>query len=594
MLGNKHLLVIPKTMQYKLLQWAHNHPTAGHAGQQKTLFRLSTRVHWGSMRKDIFSYVNACQECQQLKYMNMPTATPMQLHEVFEPWHTIGIDLMGPFPTTSRQKRFLLVIVDYFTRWVELFAMRTTTSIDIAQILINEVFSRYGLPKYILSDNGPQFVSNIFDDFCRSCGIKQKLTANYHPQTNMTERVNRTLKPMIAMFAQQSPHSWDKEIQKLAFAIRTSINETTGETPAFLMFGRDPRTPLDLIVGDPVEGIPSTAGEQAQIYEYRVNLINNLRSAFNTVREHSEVEKWNQKQEYDRHTSPRQFIIGDLVWVANTIARLGNNLINNKLQPKYQGPCRITKQLTPSTFIVQRLRDNVDLGAINVDRLKAYLRPLVNAQIESISDSDSQANSESETDTESDMADDTELPLGRTTQSRQQDIIDNVGTQTENMRLQPMPEGIGLDASLLTRDFATTTANPSDITPPENNQDIQHPGPKRKRSTVPNEDSDSIISRSFHTRQTTNDQEGQSPPSKKQRESIEDLHSFMTDSATTQQTTNNQSFQHSSSKRQREEPSEDLDSVSSDWSYPEHVTSDSEMRRSPSKRQRRMPARYQQ
>jgi hypothetical protein len=67
------------------------------------------------MRKDIFNYVAVCEDCQKFKYNNIPTATPMQLHEVFEPWHTIVIDIMDPFPATSRQKRFLLVIVDYFT-----------------------------------------------------------------------------------------------------------------------------------------------------------------------------------------------------------------------------------------------------------------------------------------------------------------------------------------------------------------------------------------------------------------------------------------------------------------------------------------------
>ena len=105
MLGNKHLLVIPKTMQNRLLNWAHNHPTGGHAGQQKTLFRLSSRVYWASMRKDIFNYVAACEDCQKFKYDNIPMATPMQLHEVLEPWHTIGIDIMGPFPQTARQKK---------------------------------------------------------------------------------------------------------------------------------------------------------------------------------------------------------------------------------------------------------------------------------------------------------------------------------------------------------------------------------------------------------------------------------------------------------------------------------------------------------
>ena len=376
-LGNKHLLVIPNTMQHKLLQWAHDHPTAGHAGQQKTLFRLSTRVYWASMRKDIYNYVAACSECQKFKYNNIPTATPMQLHEVLEPWHTIGIDIMGPFPITSRQKRFLLVIVDYFTRWVEVYPIRTTTSNIIAEVLINEVFARYGLPKYILSDNGPQFISNIFKEFCRSFTIERKFTANYHPQTNMTERVNRTLKPLIAIFAQEHPHSWDKEIHKLAFAIRTSVNETTGDTPAFLMFGRDPRIPLDLIVGDPIQGPPNTDIEQNQYQNYKLELMNNLQSAFNFVHEHSEIEKLNQKMQYDRHTTQREFAIGDLVWVATTAGQIGDSPTRSKLQPKYQGPCRIMEQLNPSTFIVQRISDNVNLGANNADRMKPYYIPQI-------------------------------------------------------------------------------------------------------------------------------------------------------------------------------------------------------------------------
>ena len=325
----------------------------------------------------IYKHVAACAECQKFKYNNIPTATPMQLHEVLEPWHTIGIDLMGPFPSTARQKRFLLVIVDYFTRWIEVFPMRATTSIEIAEVLVNQVFTRYGLPRYILSDNGPQFVSNLFDEFCRLMAIQRKFTANYHPQTNMTERVNRTLKPLIAIFAQEHPHSWDKEIQKLALAIRTSINETTGETPAFLMFGRDPIIPLDLIIGDPIQELPPVNAEQEQVQGYKNHLINNLRVAFNTVREHSEVEKISQKMKYDRHTTQREFKEGDLVWVATTAAQIGENSIRSKLQPIYQGPCRIMEKLAPSTFVVKRINDNVNLGATNADRLKPYYEPRI-------------------------------------------------------------------------------------------------------------------------------------------------------------------------------------------------------------------------
>ncbi|CAF2733325.1 unnamed protein product [Rotaria sp. Silwood2] len=193
---------------------------------------------------------------------------------------------MGPFPTTSRQKRFLLVVVDYFTHWVELFPVHTTTSINIAQILINEVFTRYGMPVYVLSDNGPQFISYLFRNFCETLGIQQKFTANYHPQTNLTGRINRTLKPMLAIFAESQPRSWDKEVSKLAFALRTAVNEATGETPAFLMFGRDPKIPLDLIVGEPTEGPPTTTIESIQINEYRNNLIHNLRCTYDLISEH--------------------------------------------------------------------------------------------------------------------------------------------------------------------------------------------------------------------------------------------------------------------------------------------------------------------
>jgi hypothetical protein len=107
----------------------------------------------------------------------------------------------------------------------------------------------------------------------------------------MTERVNRTLKAQIAIYAQRHPGLWDKEIQKLAFAIRTSINETTGDTPAYLNLGRDPQLPLDLILGNRESGPPPTTLEHQYIRNYRANLTHNLKLAFHLVREHSEIKK---------------------------------------------------------------------------------------------------------------------------------------------------------------------------------------------------------------------------------------------------------------------------------------------------------------
>ncbi|CAF1408498.1 unnamed protein product [Rotaria sordida] len=172
----------------------------------------------------------------------------------------------------------------------------------------------------------------------------------------MTERVNRTLKPLIAIYAQRQPNAWDKEISKLAFAIRTAVNETTGETPAFMMFGRDPRGPLDLLIEGTIEGPQPTTNEHVQIKEYKKNLMNNLRYAYKIIKEHSEIEKLKQKEKYDRHTNQREYTEGDLVWVATPTAQIGENSMGGKLQPHYQGPCRLIQQLSSNTFTRETIK----------------------------------------------------------------------------------------------------------------------------------------------------------------------------------------------------------------------------------------------
>ena len=381
-ISNKHLLVIPSSMQNDLITWAHDHPMAGHAGRTKTMYRLSSRVFWAAMRRDVYKYVQTCTLCQQYKYNNQPLAMPMKLHTVTEPWHTIGIDIMGPFPITQRQKQYLLVIVDYFTRWIEVFSLRTTTANTIANVIINEVFCRYGMPTFILSDNGPQFIADLFAETCKSLGIRQKLTANYHPQTNMTERVNRTLKEQIRIYAEQNHKEWDREIQKLAFAIRTSVNETTGETPAFLTFGRDPKVPLDLLIGIDEQNQPLTLPNDEITQAYKSNLIDNLKKAFHVAREHAEIQKLYQKEQYDKHTTNRHFEVGQLVWVATPRGNISGHPISNKMNPPFQGPCKIVEKMSSSTFIVKRVSDNVNLGAVNADRLKPFLQRINNDEVE--------------------------------------------------------------------------------------------------------------------------------------------------------------------------------------------------------------------
>ncbi|CAF1425819.1 unnamed protein product [Adineta ricciae] len=408
-ISNKHLLVIPASMRKKLIEWAHDHPMAGHAGRTKTIHRLSSRVFWPALRKDVYKYVQGCISCQQFKYNTQPLSMPMQLHMVTEPWHTIGVDIMGPFPITQRQKQYLLVVVDYFTRWVELFPLRTTTSNTIANVLVDQVFCRYGTPFFILSDNGPQFIAELFSEVLKSLRMGHKLTANYHPQTNMTERVNRTLKQQIRIYAQQNHKAWDAEIQKLAFAIRTSVNETTGETPAFLNFGRDLKVPLDLLYGEPVQNSTSNLPDNKLIQHYKRNLTETLQTAFRIVREYAEIQKLKQKSQYDRHTTNRQFDVGQHVWVMKPAGHIDGQCITNKLMPKKEGPCEIIEKRSPTTFIIKRLSDNVNLGTVNADRIEPYYYQVLSEENET--DIANNKNDQTNTTLETSTSTNNDLPL---------------------------------------------------------------------------------------------------------------------------------------------------------------------------------------
>ncbi|CAF1205235.1 unnamed protein product [Adineta steineri] len=131
-LSERTLLVIPTSEIPHVLQLAHDHATAAHLGRRKTLSRLTSRFYWSHMRRDVINYVRACILCQQYKPDNKKPGGLMKPIIVSEPWYTVGIDITGPLPKTRRGNRFILVVVDYFTKWVELFLLQSTKATTIA------------------------------------------------------------------------------------------------------------------------------------------------------------------------------------------------------------------------------------------------------------------------------------------------------------------------------------------------------------------------------------------------------------------------------------------------------------------------------
>jgi len=139
-------------------------PLSGHLGRMKTLRRLLEVTYWPEIHKDVWRKCKECQVCQQYKPRITKLAGRLQSTPVVEPGYMLGINLMGPFPKSNRLNEYVLVVVDYCSKWVEMFLMRSAKTPFIANILIKDIFTRWGTPVYLVSDRGPQFTSQLLNE----------------------------------------------------------------------------------------------------------------------------------------------------------------------------------------------------------------------------------------------------------------------------------------------------------------------------------------------------------------------------------------------------------------------------------------------
>lgn len=174
------------------------------------------------MRNEIAKYVKSCIECQQFKASNVKPAGLLQTTRSKQRFEIIAVDLFGPLPQTEDGNRWIFIIEDVASRWVELFKLTDATAEACSIILIEEIFLRYGIPKRIKSDNGVQFVSAIMQKVTYCLGIQQQFTPVYHPEANPVERKNRDLKSQVAILVQHQHNNWHESLAAIRFAMNTA------------------------------------------------------------------------------------------------------------------------------------------------------------------------------------------------------------------------------------------------------------------------------------------------------------------------------------------------------------------------------------
>jgi hypothetical protein len=357
---------VPYSLKQKVMTIFHDTKTAGHLGIRKTFHRLENRVYWKNMRKDIVSFVNHCIKCQSAKSARIPPY-PASSFVSESPWEVISIDLMGPYPKGSNQSTFLLVVVDLFTKYVELFPLRQAKTNNVTDKLW-QVCCRWGVPKVILSDNGTQFTSTHYSDWCKLLGIKPFFISAYHPQANQTERYNQTLKSMIIATLNKCK-DWDRHLPELAFALRTAQNDSTKFSPDYLNTGRYFRTPFDNQIDICLPSSREIADMGKRIRTIQCIARDNLQQSRDSYLGH-----------YNIKTKERDIAVGDKVWMKSHFLSDASKGFTSKLAPRREGPFLVTEKLSDRTFNLKSIESGQVVAKVHINELSPYLEPIQDVQ----------------------------------------------------------------------------------------------------------------------------------------------------------------------------------------------------------------------
>ena len=229
-----HRFVIPSGLGKRTLDIAHE----AHQGIVRLKQALRTKVWWPGIDAQAENLVRQCRSCQieappPPRETITPTTMPMT------PWHTVHVDLCGPLPSGET----LLVLVDCATRWPEVEILKSTTTTSIISRL-RRIFATHGLPRVIVSDNGPQFVSGEFRDYLRANDVEHRRITPYHPQANAAvERFNATVMTALRR-AHHEGRNWRDALHTFLMTYRSTSHPATNASPSLLMFGREVRTKL--------------------------------------------------------------------------------------------------------------------------------------------------------------------------------------------------------------------------------------------------------------------------------------------------------------------------------------------------------------
>lgn len=353
--GNKWRVVLPQNLKQIILNYYHDQDIAGHLGITKTLNKISKVYWWPKMSEDVRQYVSSCHLCQSSKPINTKPAGLMASEVPNRVWETVYIDYKGPLLRTQNGNCYILVLMDSFSKWVELIPVRAATAAATVRTLTRYIWARYGTPVKLVSDNAKHFIGDLCKQMCREWGIKFINISPHYPQANAVERVNRNLAAMLNIYCRNATKKWDEMLPKFQLALNSATHESTKCTPAYIFLGRDINLPLEN-TWNVINCLEELNGKtKYDLLEVKNNL----------TRSHIKQERY-----YNNKRRENDFKVGQKVLVKNFPLSNKEKGISAALAPKWLGP-----YLIESIYRGQAIVKNTNLKStkrVNIAHLKHY------------------------------------------------------------------------------------------------------------------------------------------------------------------------------------------------------------------------------